>query len=91
MDKKLNIAIVGLGSAPVYPAFIPATPTLFGAEKSQAFIGVQMASAYTGSTLMPPLFGLIANHISVGLYPAYMAVILVLMIIMHERVVRATE
>ena len=40
---------------------------------------------------MPPLFGLLANHISVGLYPVYMTVILVLMVVMHERVVAATE
>ena len=50
-----------------------------------------MASAYLGTTLMPPLFGLLANHISVGLYPVYMTVILVLMVVMHERVVAATE
>lgn len=41
---------------------IHSTPEHFGAEKSQAMIGVQMASAYAGTCLMPPLFGLIANH-----------------------------
>ncbi len=86
-----GLIILGCGCAPTYPCIIHATPIRFGAEKSQAFIGVQMASAYLGTTLMPPLFGLIASHVSVGLYPAYMAVILLLMVLMHERVVRATE
>lgn len=86
-----GLIILGMGCAPTYPCIIHATPIRFGREKSQAFIGVQMASAYMGSTLMPPIFGLIANHISVGLYPVYMAVILLLMVVMHERVVKATE
>ena len=86
-----GLIILGVGSAPVYPCIIHATPIRFGREKSQAFIGVQMASAYTGSTLMPPIFGLIANHISVGLYPAYLALLLLMMAVMHERVVKATE
>ncbi len=86
-----GLIILGCGCAPTYPCIIHATPVRFGKEKSQAFIGVQMASAYSGSTLMPPIFGLIANHISVGLYPVYMALILVLMALMHEQVVKATE
>jgi len=44
-----------------------------------------MASAYTGILLMPPLFGLIANHISVALMPIYMAMILALMAVMCEK------
>jgi len=86
-----GLVILGCGCAPTYPCIIHATPIRFGREKSQAFIGVQMASAYLGTTLMPPLFGLIANHISVGLYPAYMAIILAVMVIMHERVVKLTS
>ncbi len=86
-----GLIILGMGCAPTYPCIIHATPIRFGREKSQAFIGVQMASAYLGTTLMPPLFGLLADHISVGLYPAYMTAILLLMVVMHERVVRATS
>ena len=80
--------VIGLGCAPVYPCIIHSTPALFGSEKSQSMIGVQMASAYTGSLLMPPLFGIIANNISVALLPVYLALILVLMIFMHERVIK---
>lgn len=79
-----GLILIGLGCAPIYPCIIHSTPDHFGAERSQALIGVQMASAYVGTLLMPSLFGLIANHISAALFPLYMAVILVLMIIMHE-------
>ena len=77
--------ILGLGCAPVYPSIIHATPTNFGPENSQAIIGVQMASAYVGICVMPPLFGLIANHISAGLLPWYLAAINAVMILMCER------
>ncbi|NLA58194.1 MAG: MFS transporter [Firmicutes bacterium] len=80
-----GLIIVGLGCAPIYPAIIHSTPENFGAENSQAIIGIQMASAYTGSTLMPPLFGVIAEGISIGLYPFYLLVFAVLMIVMSER------
>ena len=86
-----GLVILGLGCAPTYPCIIHSTPIRFGREKSQAFIGVQMASAYCGSTLMPPIFGFLANTFSVGLYPVYMAAILLLMVVMHERVVKTTE
>ena len=82
--------LIGLGCAPVYPCIIHMTPSLFGADKSQAMIGVQMASAYVGSCLMPPLFGLIAEHITVSLLPVFLAFFLILMIFMHETVVRKT-
>lgn len=79
-----GLILIGLGCAPVYPCIIHSTPAHFGAEKSQALIGVQMASAYVGICLMPPIFGLIANHINVALLPIYLLVILVVMAVMHE-------
>lgn len=80
-----GLILVGLGCAPVYPSIIHSTPEHFGADKSQAMIGVQMASAYVGICLMPPVFGFIANHISVSLFPVYLLAILVLMAVMHEK------
>ncbi len=79
-----GFCLVGLGCAPVYPCIIHSTPGHFGAERSQAVIGVQMASAYVGTCLMPPLFGIIANHITVALFPAYLLALLILMAVMHE-------
>lgn len=80
-----GLVLVGLGCAPIYPSIIHSTPEHFGTDKSQAMIGIQMASAYVGSCFMPPLFGFIANHISAALFPVYLSVILVFMIVMHER------
>ena len=84
-SAMIGLMIIGLGCAPIYPCIIHSTPVHFGPEKSQALIGVQMASAYVGIVAMPPLFGIIANHITVSLLPAYLAVITVLMIVMCER------
>ena len=85
----VGFVVIGLGCAPVYPCIIHSTPAHFGADNSQAIIGIQMASAYVGTCLMPPLFGLIANHIGVALLPVYLIVILVLMVAMHERLICA--
>ena len=84
MVSLVGLIIMGVGCAPVYPSIIHSTPLRFGADKSQAIIGVQMACAYTGSCLMPPLFGLIANHITIALFPIYRGIILVTMIFTHE-------
>lgn len=84
----VGFIIIGLGCAPIYPCIIHATPGHFGADRSQAVIGVQMASAYVGTCIMPPIFGLIANHISVSLLPFYLLAILLLMAWMHERMLR---
>lgn len=87
----VGLVMIGLGCAPVYPCVIHSTPAHFGADKSQAVIGVQMAFAYVGTSLMPPLFGLIANHIHVALLPAYLLLLLLLMAVMHELLLRQTE
>ena len=86
-----GILLVGFGCAPIYPCIIHSTPSTFGEDKSQAMIGVQMASAYLGSCLMPPLFGLLANHITPGLYPVYLLCINVIMFLMHQRLCRVTQ
>ena len=87
----VGLVMVGLGCAPIYPSIIHSIPQLFGEEASQAIIGVQMASAYIGTCFMPPLFGLIAQHISVSLLPIYLAVILILMIVMHLKAQKITS
>ncbi|KAA8830256.1 MFS transporter [Bifidobacterium tissieri] len=84
----IGLITIGFGCAPIYPCVIHSTPAYFGADKSQAVIGVQMACAYVGSLAAPPLFGLIANHITISLYPYYLGVILLLMILMHENLRR---
>jgi len=81
----VGLVVIGLGAAPVYPCIIHSTPLRFGAKHSQALVGIQMASAYVGSTFMPPLFGLLAQHVSIGLYPLYLGLFALLMLVMTER------
>ena len=82
---------IGLGCAPIYPSIIHSTPANFGAERSQAVIGVQMASAYVGTSLMPPFFGWLAARLGLGLFPLYLAALLVLMTVMHEKLCRTVD
>ena len=84
----LGLILIGLGCAPIYPCMIHSTPERFGADKSQAVIGVQMAVAYIGIFSMPPLFGLLADLINVALLPAFLLVLLLTMAFMHERLLR---
>ena len=86
-----GLVLVGLGCAPIYPSIIHATPAHFGAQNSQAVIGIQMSSAYMGNLAMPPLFGLLANNITPALFPFYLLVFLVLMALMHRQLVRKTS
>ena len=86
-----GLCLCGLGCAPIYPCIIHSTPEHFGEENSQAIIGIQMAAAYVGICLLPPLFGILANHISAGLLPGYLAVIQAVMILMCEGLNRKTK
>ena len=86
-----GLVLVGVGCAPIYPSIIHATPDHFGADRSQAVIGIQMASAYVGNLVMPPLFGVLANNITPALFPFYLLALLVLMVFMHEQLVRKTS
>ena len=83
--SMVGFVIIGLGCAPVYPCIIHSTPANFGAENSQGIIGIQMASAYVGSTFMPPVFGLIANHVSLKLMPVYLAFFFILLLVMISK------
>jgi len=82
-----GLVIIGLGCAPIYPCVIHSTPAHFGKEHSQALIGVQMASAYVGTCLMPPLYGLL-SRLSPALLPWYLLAVVALMTGVHERLLR---
>lgn len=83
-----GLLLIGLGCAPVYPCLIHSTPAHFGADKSQTIIGVQMASAYVGTCLMPSLFGILAQAVSVSVLPVYLTVLLLIMSTMHTLLVK---
>lgn len=76
--------VIGFGCAPIYPCIIHSTPNNFGAENSGAIIGIQMASAYVGSTFIPPLFGLLGNSAGFEIMPIYILTFFILMITMTE-------
>ena len=80
-----GLLTVGFGCAPVYPSQIHATPDLFGKSQSQSLIGMQMASAYIGTTLMPPLFGVIADRAGLKIFPLYLLFFLVLLALLTEQ------
>ncbi|MCI9364833.1 MAG: MFS transporter [Oscillospiraceae bacterium] len=86
-----GLILIGLGCAPIYPCIIHSTPELFGTDKSQSIIGVQMAFAYIGTCFMPPLFGLLAAHITISLFPVYLFAVLFLMVIMYESLLRSIK
>lgn len=80
----ISFVVIGFGCAPIYPCIIHSTPYNFGEENSGAIIGIQIASAYVGSTFMPPLFGLLGNLISFKIMPIYLLFFVVLMVTMLE-------
>ncbi len=80
-----GLALIGFGCAPIYPSLLHETPENFGVGSSQSIMGLQMACAYVGSTFMPPVFGLLAQRVNLGLYPFYLVVFVVLMFVMVER------
>ncbi|GAB6939907.1 MFS transporter [Isoptericola variabilis] len=84
----VGLVVAGLGCAPIYPAIIHSTPANFGARSSQAVIGIQMAAAYTGSTLAPPAFGVLSAWVGAGVFPLFLAVLVALGLLMSERLNR---
>lgn len=76
--------LMGIGCAPVFPCLLHETPKRFGRDLSQALMGIQMASAYVGTTLMPPLLGLTAQHFSFTIYPYYLLAVTAMMIVFNE-------
>ncbi|MDG5472354.1 MFS transporter [Jeotgalibacillus sp. ET6] len=80
-----GFVLIGLGLAPIFPSMLQETPVRFGQEHSQTIMGYQMAFAYTGSTFLPPLFGLMAAHITIDLFPAVVFMFIAVMVLSSER------
>jgi len=84
----IGFILAGLGSAPLYPCMIHSTPTVFGKSKSQAVVGVQMASGSIGALIMPPFFGVISKWIGLKILPFYLGITLIVMTVMHFRITK---
>lgn len=85
------LVLIGLGCAPIYPSIIHATPARFGDDVALELTGMQMAIAYVGFLVCSPLFGVLAQCISIELYPYYLGVFLVVMVIAAEKVNRVQK
>jgi fucose permease len=79
-----GLFMIGLGCAPIYPSMLHETPKNFGEDYSQAIMGIQMGSAYIGTTIMPPIFGRLATFMSFGIFPVFLGIILIIKVIMVE-------
>jgi fucose permease len=77
----IALILIGLGFAPIFPSLIHETPERFGKELSQDIIGYQIAAAYLGGATLPPLFGVIAKHTSMGLFPLFILLCLIFILI----------
>lgn len=82
----IGFILVGSGLAPIFPGLLHETPTRFGKENSARLMGYQMAVAYTGTTFLPPLFGIIATQTSVALFPIIVIALLIFMLLSAEKV-----
>lgn len=85
------LILIGLGCAPVYPSVIHSTPYNFGVEHSSALIGAQMAAAYVGTLIMPPLFGVLGRSFSMKLFPYYSMFLLLFMVFTYRRMLQVTR
>lgn len=81
-----GLILIGLGCAPIYPAMLHETPNRFGKEISQGIMGIQMATAYVGSTFMPPLFGVLAKATTFKILPYFSLILVLVMLVTSERV-----
>lgn len=79
----MSFLLVGLGCAPIFPCMIHETQNSFGQKYSQSIIGVQMACAYIGSSLMPPFFGFLASYLGYNMLPYYASVFIILLALMQ--------
>jgi len=86
-----GLFMIGLGCAPIFPSLIHETPVNFGKEYSQAIMGLQVGSAYIGNTLMPPVFGWLASFLSFSIFPIFIGLVLVIMIVLIEVLSRKVD
>lgn len=84
--QLIGLISIGLGCAPIYPAMLHETPNRFGKELSQGIMGIQMATAYVGSTFMPPLFGALSQVVGFEILPYFLLILMILMLILTEKV-----
>ncbi len=94
LPKPLLMAafvMVGLGFAPIFPAMIHETPVRFGRNNSGTIIGFQMAASYSGSAIIPPLFGVFGRAFGMEIFPPYLLLMIVAVLVASELVTQKTR
>ena len=77
-----SLALIGMG--PIFPSNQHLSPIFFGKEASATVTGMQMASAYFASTIIPFIFGLIQSKTSMWALPIFVGIFAILNIICIE-------
>lgn len=77
----VGLFLIGLGNGSIYPNMIHLTPQNFGKEVSQSIMGSQIAFAYIGVMIAPPMVSLISGLFGIKVYPILLAVFYVVMVI----------
>lgn len=85
----IGFLLIGTGMGPIYPAIQHMAPNNFGRRYSASVIGLQMASAYIGSTFMPTVFALIQQNAGIGIMPVYLMAFAILNFVFLELAYRA--
>ncbi|HHX61016.1 MAG TPA: MFS transporter [Epulopiscium sp.] len=88
MFCMIGLVLIGLGCAPIYPSMIHLTPGRFGKQASQAVIGLSMAFAYIGTTLMPPLLGAVSGVLTLKIFPYALLLFIIGMFIGSEKLTK---
>lgn len=83
--SMIGLILIGLGCAPIYPSMLHDTPNRFGEAASQSIMGFQMACAYIGSTLAPPLLGILASRFNIIIFPFFLLILIITMLICSEK------
>ena len=83
--SMVGLLLVGLGCAPMYPSMMHDTPNRFGRSASQSVMGLQVAFAYVGSSIMPLLFSGLVSVSTIALFPYYILLSIVVMTLSSEK------
>jgi len=89
--SQLGLALIGLGCAPIFPNTLHLTPKRFGKAASQAVIGLSIATAYVGITLVPPLMGALLTNLSFSYFPLLLLLLGLGMLFTSERLKRVNQ
>lgn len=87
----IAFVLIGLGFAPVFPSMTHETPRRFGKEQTQHIIGYQMASAYIGIAVFPPLLGFVIEKTSMAVFPVFIISCILIQLVLTMQLNKVTQ